>query len=56
MSNNEILCVEEIRAIKLACHQDLCKARFESNFGPEATDQLQMTAFTGKRVKQAPAR
>lgn len=28
-------------AIKLACHQDLCKARVESNFGPEATGQLQ---------------
>lgn len=30
------------RAIKLACHQDLSKARLASNFGPEATGQLRM--------------
>lgn len=61
MPNNEIIYVffkkkkkkgnKSSGAIKLACHQDLCKARFESNFGPEAASQLQTTAFTRKTCK-----
>lgn len=38
------------RAIKLACHQDLSKARFESNFGPEATGHLQINLYIYKNT------
>lgn len=57
MPNNEIYVFSSGKgdkssgAIKLACHQELCKARFVSNFGPEATGRLQITAFTRKHVK-----